>query len=316
MKIIFLASGEFALPTLEWVTSSGHETAAVISQPPREKGRGRKVTPTPVHQWAREHGLHVLTFEDVNDPEAVSTIAGFGADLGIVIAFGQKLGKTLLTSTRYGFVNLHASILPKFRGAAPINWAILRGEARTGVTVFRINERMDAGRILTQEAMEIRKGETADELHDRLAGIGVAAVRSALEMFRDDEAPEGTAQAEAEASKAPKLSKADGVIDFTKPPSEVVRHILGLWSWPGASTVFEAKDGRWESVVIARAREAGDHDGGRRGPGELDDRLFAATKEGFVELLEIKPASGPLMAWRDYVNGRHVQAGDRFTRPR
>jgi methionyl-tRNA formyltransferase len=315
MRIVFLASGAFALPTLRWLTQSEHDVALVVTQPARESGRGRRITPPPVRQLADELRLRTIDGENVNTDTIVEQIAARGAALGVVIAFGQRLGPQVLGAFPFGCVNLHASLLPKFRGAAPINWAVMQGEERTGCTVFRLVERMDAGPILTTRWTYIKTDETAGELHDRLAGIGVDCMRAALDLFADGTVPDGTPQDEAAVSYAPKLCKADGHVRFDRPTIHVARHILGVTPWPGAAVRFQAADGRWENVALIRARSAEASSVPGVPPGTIDERRYVATQDGFLEILEIKPSSGRLMAWADYVNGRHVAAGDRLITP-
>ncbi len=313
MRIVFVASGAFARPTLRWLAQSEHEVPLVITQPARPSGRGRHTARTPVRALADELGLETLEAPDVNDPDTVDRIRSLDARLGLVIDFGQKLGPELMASAPGGFVNLHASLLPKYRGAAPINWAIVHGEERSGCTVFRIVERMDAGPILASRWTALKPEETAEELHDRLAGVGVDAVRATIELFAGDAIPEGTPQNEAEATRAPKLKKSDGLIDFNRPARYVANHICGMTPWPGARARFESDDGRWEQVAITRARRAEDPTAPAIAPGTIDARRYVAAGAGFVEILEIKPSSGRVMSWGDYVNGRHVREGDMFT---
>ncbi len=315
MRLVFLGSGAFALPTLRWLAHSGHDIPLVITQPAKGAGRGRRLTRTPVAAEAESFGMTVEAVEDVNEPSVVSRVAALKADAGVVIAFGQKLGPVFRDTAAGGYINLHASLLPKYRGAAPINWAIIRGEQRTGVTVFRIVERMDAGPILSTRWTEIKPEETTGELHDRLAAIGVDAMKAALDLFASNPCPPGEPQDDSQASKAPKLSKADGRIDFAAPAAEVAARIHGVTPWPGAQAVFEASDGRWEQLAILRARPALPHARAAIPPGTLDPRLYAATGDGFLELLEVKPSSGRVMTWPEYVNGRRAQPGDRLSAP-
>lgn len=315
MRIVFLGSGAFALPTLRRLADGHHEIALVFTQPARPSGRGRRITRTPVHAVAEELGLETLAVENVNDESIVRRIAETNARLGIVVAFGQKIGPQALGAMPGGCINLHASLLPKFRGAAPINWAIIRGDERTGCSVFRLTERMDAGPILTARWTAIKPEETAGELHDRLAGIGVDAISAALELHDNDALPEGTPQDDNLATTAPKLSKSDGAVRFDRPAAEVVGHILGVTPWPGAAARYHSAEGRWENLLITRARPAESPDGPTTGPGTIDDRRYIAATDGFVEILEVKPTSGRVMAWADYVNGRHVQAGDKLSAP-
>jgi len=315
MRVVFLASGAFAQPTLRWLSQSEHEVSLVVTQPARGSGRGRRLTRTPVRAMADELGLEVLEAEDVNAPEVVAKLRSLDARLGLVIAFGQKLGPEVLNATSWGCVNLHASLLPKYRGAAPINWAIVHGDERTGCTVFRVVERMDAGPIVASRWTYIKPDETAGELHDRLAAIGVDAVQGALQQYSGDVPPEGTLQDDTQATRAPKLRKPDGVIRFDRPARHVANHICGMTPWPGATTTFRSQEGRWEHVTITRARCAEDPGAPTVQPGTIDARCYVAAQDGFVEILQVKPSSGREMTWPEYVNGRHVVAGDAFVIP-
>ncbi len=315
MRILFVGSGDFAEPTLHYLAEE-HDVAAVVTQPPRKAGRGRRVRATPIHARAKEHNIPVIEAADVNKPDLVRRLATLECRLGVVIAFGQKLGPELLAAVPAGFVNLHASLLPKYRGAAPFQWAVINGEEKAGVTVFRLTSGMDAGPILSQRWTYLKPDETAAELHDRLARIGPDAVRAAVDLFANDAIPEGEAQDPNLVTRAPKLRKVDGYIDFTQPARRLAHFVCGMWSWPGATCDFEARDGsRRERVTLARAR-VGDADPAPLEPGELDARLFVATGDAWLELLEIKPAGGRVMTWEEYVNGRHVKVGDRLVRIR
>jgi len=319
MRIVFMASGVFAVPTLKFLARQHHDISLLVTQPARAAGRGRRTTRTPVAAVADQLGLPILEVDNVNEPEFVRRVRDARADLGLAIAFGQMLRADLLGAIPRGFINLHASLLPKYRGAAPINWAIVGGEERTGCTVFRIDKRMDAGPILASRWTEIKPEENAGELHDRLAGIGVDAVSAALELFEEDRLPAGTPQDDAQACPAPKLKKSDGITSFDRPADDLAHHICGMTPWPGVPAKFESQAGRWENVQLVRARVAEAIPSNRRTefttmePGTIDDRRFLATADGFLELLEIKPSSGRIMTWRDFVNGRQVGAGDRFT---
>lgn len=315
MRLVFLGSGAFAEPTMNWLANSDHEVAMVITQPARKAGRGRKTTPTPVAQLAAELGMETIETDDVNSPPIIQKLKSLNVTLGLVIAFGQKLGPELLKLWPGGFINLHASLLPKYRGAAPINWAIVRGEERTGCSVFKIVSRMDAGPMLSSRWTQIKPEETAGELHDRLAGIGVDAVDAALQLYLNGQLPAGEPQNDREATLAPKLFKANGEIDFGRTAQEVTNHICGMTPWPGAMTKYDSPSGRWEKVTILRARpaEVVSDEPQKMEPGTIDERRFVVVSGGLIEILEIKPTSGRTMSWREYVNGRHVQVGDRFT---
>lgn len=315
MRILFLGSGAFAVPTLRRLANSQHEVPLTVTQPARPSGRGRRSTPTPVREEAEALGLEVLEVPNVNDGDVLARFESLDAQLGLTAAFGQKLGAELLGMFPGGCINLHASLLPKYRGAAPINWAILRGEERTGCTVFRMVERMDAGPILTTRWTSIKPEETAGELHDRLAGVGVDAVMAALELFDNGAIPVGTAQDESAATAASKMSKALGYVHFDRPAAEVVRHIRGVTPWPGATAEFRQADGRSERITLMRARRAENPAKPEHGPGVIDEHLYVAASDGFVEILEIRPSGSRTMTWQDFVNGRHVKPGDRLTPP-
>lgn len=315
MRIVFLGSGEFAVPTLRWLAENEFDVPLVITQPARGAGRGRKQKMTAVASQALANGWEVWEVSDVNENAVVERMRSLDAKLGLVIAFGQKLGDELLGAFPGGCINLHASLLPKYRGAAPINWAVVNGEKRTGCTVFRIVQRMDAGPILCDRWTYIKPQETAGELHDRLAGVGVDTVQAALTLYEGDELPQGTPQDDGAATAAPKLTKRHGYVDFAKPAREVTNHVLGMTPWPGASAKYIAADGKWEAVQIVRTRPAEDSSTPSGDPGTIDQRRFVAAGDAYIEILEIKPSSGRVMTWPEYVNGRHVAAGDRFISP-
>jgi methionyl-tRNA formyltransferase len=315
MRLLFLGSGEFAVPTLRWLAESDHEVPLVITQPARPSGRGRKSTPTAVAEFARSSDLEVLETPDVNEASVVARIRSLSVHVGVVIAFGQKLRGELLGTAGACFVNLHASLLPKYRGAAPINWAIIHGEEKTGCTVFRIVERMDAGPILTQRWTFIKPEEQAGELHDRLARVGVDAMQATLREFDGGAVPNGASQDEGAVTLAPKLKKQDGLIRFGRTAREVVNHVHGVTPWPGATAVYRSREGRDEPVQLIRARPSEAPSGPLLPPGTLDSRLEIAVADGFVEVLEIKPSAGRTMTWPEFVNGRRVRAGDIILTP-
>ncbi len=201
MRLIFLGSGEFGLPTLRRLHEH-HAIAAVVSQPDRPAGRRRQDTPTPIAAWAQTTGITVLKPMDVNAPDVVSQLTALKPDAAVVIAFGQKLGDPLIAGLGGLAVNLHASLLPKLRGAAPINWAILNGERETGVTIISLAQRMDAGLIYAQQATPIDPRETAGELHDRLAQLGPSLIESVLAQWKEGKLA-GRAQDEAHATRGP-----------------------------------------------------------------------------------------------------------------
>lgn len=313
MRLVYFGSGEFAVPILRSILGAGHEVATVVTQPDRPAGRGRTLRPTPVRQMAEELGLCVLAMENVNDEEVTRQILGLGARIGVVAAFGQKIGPALLDGFPARMINAHASLLPKCRGAAPINWAIINGEQVTGVTVFQLVARMDAGAMIVKRQTQIGFGETAEELEMRLGGIACDAVKAALELYETTDAPPMVEQDAALATKAPKLSKKDGFVDFSEPPWKVVRRINGLWSWPGAASDFRKGDGlRRERVILGRAYVAANETDRRLPAGTILPDMTVQAGHGAVRITEVKPANSRLMRFEEFARGRRIVPGDRF----
>jgi methionyl-tRNA formyltransferase len=310
MRIAYLGTGDFAVPALEALVAGGHDVVVAISQPDRPAGRGRQVQPTAVRAAAERLGVRHIPTADVN---ALPLSELGGAELGVVAAFGQKLGAGLLKELPRGCINIHGSLLPRYRGAAPFQWAIINGETETGVTIFQLDAAWDAGPIWASRATPIGDTETADELHDRLAQLGAALLVETLAGLAA-----GTLtprpQDRALATRAPKLRKTDAQVDWTQPASRVARRINGLWSWPAATAVFAARDGRRERVLLARAgvvEEAGGADDAQPA-GAFGDGGAVQCGSGSVRLLEVKPAGGRLMPFAAFANGRRVAAGDQL----
>ena len=254
MKIIFLGSGEFGIPSLDALRKSSHKLTAVVTQSPQPAGRGRKIYPTAVGLWAKANSIHCIETDDVNSPEVIATAAQHRPDLAVVAAFGQKVGKELIELSAKGTINIHSSLLPKYRGAAPINWAIINGDTHTGITIFSLVEKMDAGPICAQAQTEILPDETADHLHDRLAELASLLLLDTIEKIADGSIVY-TEQDHTKATLARKLKKTDGFIDFGEPAEILRRKILGLWSWPGASANYVSKKtGKCVQITFALAR--------------------------------------------------------------
>ncbi|MFO0971995.1 MAG: methionyl-tRNA formyltransferase [Phycisphaerae bacterium] len=311
MRIVFFGSGEFGIPSFRSLASDGHTLVAAVSQPDRPAGRGRRDQPTPLRIHAQTEGVPVLTPEDCNAPDCVASLSSLHAELAFVAAFGQKIGAAVRDLFPVGIINLHASLLPAYRGAAPAQRAILGGESHTGVTVFRLVERMDAGPVLAQRSTAIGDEETTDLLLDRLARIGCDCLRAALERLVRNPADPGDAQDESRATRAPKFAKSDGWVEFSAAARTASRRINALYPWPGAAARFVSSDGqRDEPVIVAQAFPVACAAGAE--PGTVLGDLRIATGDAAVELMAVKPANGRLMTWRDFVNGRRVRPGDRF----
>lgn len=299
LKIIFAGSGEFGLPTLKQLVADGHSMVQVFTQPDRPAGRGKKLTPTPIAIAAEEMGLPVQRTADIN---ATPPTPLPPADLLVVIAFGQKISPAVAAHSRLGSINLHASLLPKYRGAAPINWAILNGEKITGNSVIRLAERMDAGDVLGQSEVQIGASETAGELHDRLAIDGAGLMQRVIaELANGSAVPKP--QDHSAATVAKKLSRETAVIDWARPAMEVARWINGLSPWPGCRVRILDGDAELARLTLLRALVNRATDGGAGGIIQPDGSV------GGLEILQVQPAGKRPMSLADYQRGNRWDAG-------
>jgi methionyl-tRNA formyltransferase len=315
MNLVYLGSGEFGLPYLDALKASGHTLSLVVTQTAKPAGRGSKVQPTPVASWAQERSVPLVETDNVNAPRVVQQIAACRPEVIVVIAFGQKVGPAVVALPPKGAINVHASLLPKYRGAAPINWAILRGETHTGVSIITLAEKIDAGAILGQAQTAIGPQETAGELHDRLARLAAPLLLETLARLGA-----GTAtyeqQNEAEVTFAPKLRKSDGFLDFAEPAEVLARKVRGLWPWPGASAQFVSQQTHKSARVVLALAEVVPASGATPGPaGTFDENRHVICGAGSrLALLKLKPAGSGLMSFQAFVNGWHVQPGDRLVK--
>jgi len=311
MKIVYLGSGEFGIECLDALERSSHSLGFIVTQPPLPAGRGRKPHPTPVARWADAHSIPFLETSDVNTAEAVGKIAGYEPDLIVVIAFGQKIGNKLVDLPPKGAVNVHSSLLPKYRGAAPINWAIINGETTTGISIITLSEKMDAGQILAQSQTDIEADETAGQLHDRLAQMAAPLLLKTIEEIADGSAVY-IEQEHDKATCAPKLKKSDGVLDFAEPAEVLARKIRGFWPWPGASANYVSKKtGKSVRVTIAMAKVVTLCEPPLP-PGTFDENLNVICGSDALKIKKIKPAGSVLMDFKDFANGRQTQLCDFF----
>lgn len=309
MRIVFCGSGHFAVPTLRELLASDHEAACVVTQPARRAGRGGSLRPTPVRQFATERGRDVHECADINSVESIAVIESVRPDILVVAEFGQMIRQAVRDLAPLGAMNLHASLLPQLRGAAPVNWAIIRGCQRTGVTTISLVDRMDAGPIFLQADTPIRPDQAADELRDRLADIGADVVRQTLGLLTAGwQSPQ--AQDESAATYAPKLKKSDGAVDWRKSAVDLRNLIHGTWPWPGAQAVFAREAAALVPVILGRAEVVPGP--AAAPPGVVDDDLCVGTSAGRLRIRQIKPAGKRLMDWRDFANGYRIRPGDRF----
>jgi methionyl-tRNA formyltransferase len=304
LQIIFAGSGEFGLPTLRALSDAGHKIVLVVSQPDRPAGRGRGLTPTPISAFALERTLPLLRTQNVN----VELLPP--ADVLVVIAFGQKIAPHVVDHPRLGGINLHASLLPKYRGAAPINWAIIRGETTTGNSVIRLAERMDAGAVLGQSQLQIGETETAGELHDRLAQDGAPLMLRVISELADGTAVERV-QEESQATIAPKLSRDASKLDFTRPARELADQIRGLSPWPGCRVRLLQQDGTEVAKVTlvsctAMPRQA------NASPGSINTSGGIVVGDGTLDVHLLQPEGKRPMLLKEFRNGHPWAPGMRL----
>ncbi len=304
MRIIFMGTPDFAVPTLAEIVGAGHDVAAVYSQPPRRAGRGMQERPSPVESFARDHGLEILTPLNLKDIETQETFAACNADAAVVVAYGLILPKAVLEVPRLGCYNLHASLLPRWRGAAPIQRAIMAGDAETGVAVMRMAEGLDTGPVCLTERVAIGDNTTAGDLHDELAAIGGSLMARALSALSRDTLS-CTEQPAGGVTYADKIDKAEARIDWSQPARNVHNHIRGLSPFPGAW--FEnTAEGRNDRIKVLRSECV---DGAGSAGEALDDTLTIACGEGAVRLLQVQRAGKAAMSAPDFLRGIPVSAG-------
>ena len=314
MNIVYLGSGGFGIESLNRLSGSDHDLGLVVTQPPNPAGRGRKPRPTPVAHWAIGHGVLFVETDNVNAPGITKQIGSCQPDLIVVVAFGQKISNELIDLPPKGAINVHSSLLPKYRGAAPINWAIINGETRTGLSIITLAEKMDAGHILAQAQTDIDPNETAGHLHDRLAKMAGPLLLETINQIADGTAVY-TEQNHAEATFAPKLKKSDGLLDFSEPAEVLVRKIRGFWPWPGASANYiSQKTSKSIRVSLANAEVVESSNPSNLPTGTLDGNLNVICGENALKITQIKPAGSALMAFKDFANGRQTQPGDSFVK--
>jgi methionyl-tRNA formyltransferase len=302
MRLAFLGTPDFAVPSLAALIAAGHELAAVYTRPPRPAGRGKKPRPSPVHAFAEARGLPVRSPADFKDAGTQAAFAALALDAAVVVAYGLLLPPAVLAAPRLGCINVHASLLPRWRGAAPIQRALLAGDRETGVTIMVLDEGLDTGPILTAEALGIGKRTTAAELHDRLAALSARLLVAALDGLAAGRlAPRP--QPQAGVTYAPKLTPADGRLDWRRPAAELERRVRACDPRPGAW--FEAAGTRVKALAAELVEDGGDAAPGR----VLDDRLTVACGEGALRPTRLQRAGGAALAAAEFLRGFPLPAG-------
>lgn len=300
MNIIFMGSPEFAIPSLEKLVDAGHNISAVVSNVDKRRGRGSETAPTPVKTKALELGLPVIEVEDLKSPKFAEQLKELNPDLFVVVAF-RVLPKAILEIPKIGSINLHASLLPKYRGAAPIHWAIINGEQQTGCTIFFLDEKVDTGNILLQKSIPIGANETTGELYERLMMEGSHQLEKAVQLIGTG-GYELKLQNDAEASPAPKLNKENTHLDFSQNAQQVHNMIRGLSPFPTAWALWKG-----ENVKIYRSKVGPNLD---VEPGALvahDNNLLVGCSKGTIELVEIQLPGKKIITGADFIRGYSVE---------
>lgn len=299
LNIVFMGSPDFAIPSLEKIHKSSHNIQAVVSNPDKRRGRGRKPEPTPVKKRAIELGLKTVDVEDLKSDDFLSRLRDFQPDLLVVVAF-RILPTSVLEIPSIGSVNLHASLLPKYRGAAPIHWAIINGEKETGCSVFFLDEKVDTGKIIAQNRTKIDPLETTGDVYNRLKEMGSDLLVQSIDQIAD-----GTVEPKAQnhhlATPAPKLFKENTRIDFNRPAEEIHNFIRGLSPFPTAWCKYDG-----HKMNIYKSRPAGD---GKLKPGQLhfkDGQLLAGCKDGAIEIITLQLPGTKKISGKDFANGYNV----------
>lgn len=318
MRLVMMGTGTFAEPTFEALLYSSHPVVGLVTQPDRAAGVERgstRQTGKGMKTIAQERGVPVHQPETINTPEGVAQLKSWNADLLVVAAYGQILSKEVLEATPHGGINVHGSLLPKYRGAAPVAWAIYHGETRTGVTIIRMTTGLDAGDMLAQEALDILPDETAGELEARLAPLGAKLALQTVERMSAGPVS-GTKQDKAQVTKAPKLTKEHGLIDWSRSAEQVCNQIRAMQPWPTAYSFLHESPRPLLRAILCRARVVTDIDIEiARMPGmaeAVSNRLLVGTGGTCVEILELQPAGKKRMSAADFLRGHLLKEGDRF----
>ena len=313
LRLVMMGTGEFALPTFLSLCDSPHQVVGLFTQPDRA-GRGHHHHPHPMKETALEYGTPVFQPERVNSPEGLSDLRSLSPDVCVVAAYGQILSADLLGIPRLGAINLHASLLPKYRGAAPVQYAIWKGETETGVTIFKIEPKLDAGPILGVVKTEIRPKETAGELETRLAELAVPLTHYVLHQFETGEI-HGTLQDASQVTRAPRLKKEDGLIDWSRSAAEIDCHIRAMQPWPNPYT-FLQQPGRPSLRMIVLEIEPAEPEC-RAEPGTIvqadQQRLAVQAADAIVEIKRLRPEGKRAMTSGEFLRGRAVEVGDRLS---
>lgn len=305
MTIVFFGSSKFACTSLEKLINSKHKVEAVVTQPDNPSGRHQKLLPTPIKSLALKYKLPVYQPSNLKSKEFLKNLKDIGADLFVVVAYGKILTKDILEMPKIMPINLHASLLPKYRGAAPINWAIINGEKETGITVMKVTEPLDSGEIILQKKLAIKETDAFLDISDKLSEIGSGALIETIGLIEKGNF-RLIPQNERESNYAPKMKKTDGLIDWNKTSSQIFSLWRGTLGWPQAYTLFNNKTIKLISMGVA------DNLSGR--PGQVVDisknAITVASKDSAISIKELQPESKKIMTASDFIQGHKIKVGD------
>ena len=306
MRVAFMGTPHFAVPTLQALIDSAHDVVMVVAQPDRPAGRGQKLVSPPTIELARASDLPIWQPRAVKSGPFPEAWCALEMDVAVVIAYGRILPQRLLDAPRLGCINVHASLLPRYRGAAPIQWAVLNGDAETGITTMQMEAGLDTGPTLLQRSTPVGQDETSGTLHDRLSVLGAELLIETLDRL---ESLQAQPQEHAAATHAPMLAKADGLVDWSRSAAALGCHVRGMSPWPGAFTMF-----RGERVKIHAARPiSGLHSAAEPGTVlAVDEEFRVVTGEGVLELIELQRPGKRRQPARDFISGTRVAQGERF----
>jgi methionyl-tRNA formyltransferase len=312
LRVVFFGTPAFAVPTLERLLGSAHTVVGVVTQPDRPRGRGQVLTDAPVKAVAVARGIPLHQPPRLRDPGVEATLRAWSPDLGVVAAYGKLIPDALLQVPRLGMINVHASLLPKYRGAAPVHRAVIAGETMTGVTIMRVIRELDAGGMFARATRPIGEDETSVEVERDLAALGAGLLVSVADALSAGTAREEP-QDHADATYAPKLTKDEGAIDWTLPAAAIHNRVRGLHPWPHAHTSIGGK-----RTIVLRTRALPDGPAGAPPGAVVDatgDALRVAAGEGTVAIEQVQPEGRRAMSVRDFLSGHPVRAGERLGPP-
>ncbi len=306
LKAVFMGTPDFAVPCLQVMLDEGIEVAAVVTQPDKPKGRGKKLAMPPVKELAIENGIQVYQPKRVKDGEFVEILREINPDIIVVVAFGQILSKEILSIPKYGCINVHGSLLPKYRGAAPVNWAVINGEKKTGITTMYMDEGLDTGDMILKSEVEIGNDETAGELYDRLSSLGAQVLKDTIRAVREGNAPREK-QDDSISTYAHMMDKRLGKIDWDKQPNDIVNLVRGTNPWPGAHTVYNENTMKiWEVAEYDMCRSDNE-------PGRIVDvsneGIVVSCANGCIIIKEIQMPNKKRMKVSEYLKGNEIEKG-------